>query len=99
MWVTYRPTWVESESSIPGRRPAGPIIAGANMRNQSDRLLHGVVPPDAAETARAAAVQYGWSVPDDSRYQQRLAQGKDMTVNLVMSITRLDTFLGIEIVG
>ena len=89
MWVTYRPTWVESESGIPGRRPDGPIIPGSNMRNQSDRFLHGVVPPDAAETARAAAVQYGWSVPDDSHYQQRLVQGNGLTVSLHMFITRL----------
>ena len=54
---------------------------------------------NAAETARAAAVQYGWSGPDEYHYQGRLVQGNGKGVSLVMFITALDDFLGIEIVG
>lgn len=98
MWVAYRPAWVTSESSVMGWRRAGDFEPTGVM--MSNRFLHGVVPADAVTTARTAAVQAGWGVPDVSDPQQlRRAQGKGRAVMLRLFISATDTSLGISING
>ena len=75
MWVFYHPAWVQSEELRLGRRRGGDLAAESRVM-QSDRFLHGVVPPDAVAAARAAAVQFGWPPPRSDLYQVRTAQGK-----------------------
>jgi hypothetical protein len=98
MWVTYRPAWVTKESSHLGWRSAGDVEGVRVM--QSFRLLYGAVPAGAVTTARAAAVQAGWSTPEENDIMQlRRAQGKGRTVTLRLSITAIDTSIGITITG
>ena len=98
MWVTYRPAWVTKESSHLGWRSAGDVEGVRVM--QSFRLLSGAVPAGAVAAARAAAVQVGWSAPDDNDFLQlRRAQGKERFVMLRLSLTATDTALGITVNG
>jgi hypothetical protein len=98
MWVTYRPAWVTKESSHMGWRSAGDVEGLRDM--QSFRLLFGAIPAAAVATARAAAVQAGWSTPDETDFLQlRRVQGKERSVTLRLSVTATDTALGITING
>ena len=98
MWISYRPPWVESDTSRVGRRQGG-NLAGPSRVMTSNRQLLGVLPADAVATARTAAVQFGWPAPGPDLWQVRSASGKGKTVTLRMFIAASDGALGIRIDG
>ena len=97
MWVSYRPDWVQSESTILGRRRGGDLAGQSQVMNSS-RFLHGVVPPDARVAAQATATQAGWTPPEGG-IQGRRAQGNGKSVLLDLFISAFEGSLEIRIQG